>query len=39
MIKIAHLIDRALSNFEDEKVLDEIKKEVIKMCKEKPLNY
>ena len=39
MIKIAHLIDRALSNFEDEKALDEIKKEVIKMCKEKPLNY
>ena len=39
MVKIAHLIDRALSNFEDEKVLDEIKKEVIKMCKEKPLNY
>ena len=39
MVKIAHLIDRVLSNFEDEKVLDEIKKEVIKMCKEKPLNY
>ncbi|MBE6142486.1 MAG: serine hydroxymethyltransferase [Erysipelotrichaceae bacterium] len=39
MVKIAHLIDRALSNFEDEKVLDEIKIEVIKMCKEKPLNY
>ena len=39
MIKIAHLIDRALSNFENEKVLDEIKEEVIKMCKEKPLNY
>lgn len=39
MVKIAHLIDRALSNFENEKVLEEIKKEVIKMCKEKPLNY
>lgn len=39
MVKIAHLIDRALSNFEDEKVLDETKKEVIKMCKEKLLNY
>ena len=39
MIKIAYLIDRALSNYQDEKILEEIKEEVIKMCKEKPLKY
>ncbi len=39
MIKIAYLIDRSLSNYQDEKILEEIKEEVIKMCKEKPLKY
>lgn len=39
MILIARLIDRALKNSENEKVLCEIKQEVIKLTERFPLNY
>ena len=37
MVKVAYLIDKALTNYENEKVLNEVKKEVIEMMEKYPL--
>ena len=39
MLVIAKLIDKVLSNPQNKEILDEVKEEVIALCKKYPLNY